>query len=1311
MGCSGRERQSDSMAAGRCTEGVATTPTFIFPTKKCPQIDEGIFLCGNIFNSKLERTLYYEKWYISVRLWPVGMVKAPKYELFLMDIHFGPIHALLATHQVSLSFVRNRSSRFALRNGHPLAIPKETGYSMKRSLVLLLLLLTTSVLGLSQAISVNGGSIQGTITDPSGAVVPGATVTITGTDTGYKVTLTTNSSGLYSVGPLNPGAYNIRIGASGFSDLSVETVVRTGTATNGSFRLHVGDSHQTIEVTEGSVQVNTEQVGVSNVITQHQLETLPVNGRNILDFAQLQPGVQLQPGGSDDGGFDPTKAGYSALSFSGISGRTTRILLDGQDITDETVGTTIFNVSQGSVGEMQVNRGNQDASMDIGSSGSVLAATRSGTNRFHGQLFYNFQDQRAGAATFDGDSNPFQRNQFGGGIGGPILKDKLFFFANAERLKQDQSAPSVPGSLFESIRQQYPNIGSPARDTYSAGRLDYNGPRSTHFFVRVNYESNAFNSGANYSTDANRDNTPGIAGGADFVTGRFTHSIRGSYEKFHNLLVDTTAGNTSLYNPLPGIGVTYSGSGLTTGPNPNVPQQTYQTDKQLRYDGSWTRGRNSLRFGASLNRILGGGLAAFFGNGPQVVIAPSSLIGDPSDPIKGYTPNSIRISNDQGYASEKPGFGLPGGFQGDWRTGFYLSDAIKVTPSFTLTIAARYDRDTGRTNSDLAPIPCSSIVTSNFNFGASGAPCTGNAHLLDLWGAGLGDRVQQPNRNVGPQIGFAYNPAASPKTVLRGGLGIFFESNVFNNTQFDRSSRLPSGQFAAYPRICRAGIYSYPIPGKGVVTATSTGVPISTICNESVAQGATAILQLQADARSGGNASIANTQFAGYGLAIHNGAIAYAPKYQSPYSININFGIQQEISKGVVLSADYVHIATLRFQQTLDANHVGDSRYFSKTAAQAAIAATLSQCGAASIDVALAPGGCPSGSGANSNATISDFATNGLDSGVGFGGSPSSASGIQAAFPGINPNVGVGTFSYPIGKSAYDGLQINLREQKNNPIRGIAETNFEVSYAYSRFISSAGGGGSDQFFSPASFNNRNPTQNIGYGNLDRTHILSFGGAMQPKWGPRIGVIAHFNSPSALDLTFDSPGTSGEIFRSDVNGDGQTGSAVLISGTDPGAYERKIGPGSLNKFINGYNSTQAGTLTPAGQVLVDNGLFTAAQLAAAGAIKPTLANAPTKGLSNSMVRTMDANFSYPFHISRLGESFSIEPAVAIYNVANFANYSDATGTVLADYDAGAANFVNGPADFDTKNGLRVPRRTGVYSQGAPRATEFQLKVNF
>ena len=167
-----------------------------------------------------------------------------------------------------------------------------------------------------------------------------------------------------------------------------------------------------------------------------------MNGRNFLDLAQIQPGVILQSGES----FDPTKAGYSAISVGGVSGRTTRILLDGQDITDETVGTTIFNVSQGAINEFQLNRSTQDVSGEVTSTGQVLVATNSGTNAFHGKAFYNFQDNRAGfAALTGGIEAPFQRNQFGGGIGGPILKDKLFFFANAERIQAGNiAAVSAP---------------------------------------------------------------------------------------------------------------------------------------------------------------------------------------------------------------------------------------------------------------------------------------------------------------------------------------------------------------------------------------------------------------------------------------------------------------------------------------------------------------------------------------------------------------------------------------------------------------------------------------------------------------------------------------------------------------------------------------------------------------------------------------------------------------------------------------------------------------------------------------------------
>ncbi len=693
-----------------------------------------------------------------------------------------------------------------------------------------------------QAISVNGGSIQGSITDTSGAVIAGASVRVLATDTGAVVKLTTDDRGFYSVGPLNPGNYRVTIAATGFQTLVVNTVIRTATATPGSFQLSVGAETQIVQVVSGAVQLNTDQPSVSGVITTQQFESLPVNGRNVLDFAQLQPGVQLQAGGSSDGGFDPTKAGYSAVSFSGISGRTTRILLDGQDVTDETVGTTVFNISQGSIGEEQVTRATADPSTEVTSQGSVLLATKSGTNSFHGELFEYFQDQRAGAATYEGTASPFQRNQFGGSVGGPLLHDRLFFFANSERLKQDQSAPVSLGPDFTAIQAQHPNVGSPDRDTYSDGRLDWNGPHSTHFFVRGNYERNSFATGDVYSTYSNLDNAWGIAGGADFSTSRFTNSVRGSYEKFHNQIGDTTLGNASLYDPIPGFGIHYVAEGLYTGPNDNAPQQTFQSDKQIRYDGGWVKGAHNIRYGVSLNRIQSGGLAAFFGYGPRASINSRTVIGDPSDPLNGYKPYLVYISNALGYASERPNFGFPGGGMNDWRTGLYAVDTWKMTPRITFTYGLRWDRDTGRSNSDLASVPCSNIVADNFAFGdgSSDLPCSGSSNLFDQWGAGLGKRVSQPDWDFGPNLGLAWNPAFSSKTVLRAGFGIYHDSNVFNNVQFDRSSRLQTGKFAVYTPVCYGGSYSL-----GNMTETSTGIPISTLCNESLAEGAAGWMQLE----------------------------------------------------------------------------------------------------------------------------------------------------------------------------------------------------------------------------------------------------------------------------------------------------------------------------------------------------------------------------------------------------------------------------------------------------------------------------------
>lgn len=1165
---------------------------------------------------------------------------------------------------------------------------------------------------MAQAVSVNGGSIQGTITDASNAVVSNADITISSKETGYSKSLKTDASGFYSIGPLNPGTYQISINAPGYSRLIVETVVRTGTATSGSYKLSVGQASTEVTVTAGAIQVNTDQPGVSGVINAQQIDTLPINGRNFLDLAQLEPGVQLQDGQS----FDPTKAGFSAIAVNGVSGRTTRILLDGQDITDENVGTTIMNVSQGAIDEFQINHSTQDVSGEITSTGQVLVSTRSGTNAYHGQLFYNFQDHSAGFATIEGIDVPFQRNQFGGRIGGPILKDKLFFFASSERIKQDSSVASSLGPVFSGIQSQYSTLGSPYRETYSTARLDYNGPLGGHYFARINYDVNsvASNFGYGYWYYANRDNTPGIAGGADFVTGKFTHSFRISYEKFHNMIADVTHGNSSLYNPLPNISLEYDAQGLYAGPNFLAPQATYQSDKQFRYDGSWTHGAHNVRFGSGFNRLLGGGFANFYGLAPDVVINAQSLMGgDPGDPLN-YAPSDVTFGNGQGYFSEQPGFGLPAGGQSDWRFNAYLADAWKLRPNFTVTAGIRYSRDTLRANQDLGTIPCSDIDTGIF----PNAPCSGSAPLLDQFGPGLGKRVNQPNMNWGPQLGFVWGVDNSGKTVVRAGFGVYYDSNVWNNILFDRENRLKSGLFNNEQGLDCSSPQPIPIPGGQITSAN--GQTLAQICSTPLSQSHTALEDIQAQYQqataAAGAAGLPNPNYVGETLNV--ASAFYAPNYVSPYSLQWNFGLQRQLGTGIVLSADYVHSATLKIQQTIDVNHVGAARYLNTAAAQNAIQTTLTKNGWTSIQNAI-----------DNGAQIEDFIANGLDSGKGFlHGYPAVYQGLTpntgAAFPGANPNLGEGLFNFPSGRAGYDALELNLREQKTHPFPGVQNSNFEVSYTLSKMVTTSKGG-SDAFFTNSPWDYDNPTFYMGRGDLDHTHSLSFGGSFTFKYGPTLGLIAHFRSAAPSNLTLDNTSERDNIFQTDVLGDGArsaVGTADLLPGTNPGSFMHEYSAKSLKNLIDNYNSHYANTLTPAGKALVSAGLFTPQQLLQLNAVQQPIYNPGTVGYSNPMFKSLDASFSYPIKLKFISESASLEPAVAIYNAPNFANSSQSTsfGNLITQANAGpdgsgAYGYANGDYsggnNYTYKNQNRTQRGSGTFDQGGPRSMEFQLKFNF
>src|SRR6266446_1409038 len=279
---------------------------------------------------------------------------------------------------------------------------------------------------------ISTGSIQGTILDPNGASVAGAKVLITSKCTGAKIAPDVNSTGAYNSGPLVPCEYIVRVEAPGFRVMEEKITVQVGNVSPGTMTLELGSGSTIITVEGSAVIVDTEQTSIQGVVSSDQIENLPINGRNFLDLAQLEPGVQIQDGGN----FDPTKKGFSSISFGGRFGRTARIEVDGLDISDETVGTTTQNIPINSIQEFQVSQSSLDLATELTSSGTVNIATRSGANEMHGQGFFNYRSDGTSAAIGD-PAAQFNRRQYGASLGGAFKKYKLFYFGSFERTKQD----------------------------------------------------------------------------------------------------------------------------------------------------------------------------------------------------------------------------------------------------------------------------------------------------------------------------------------------------------------------------------------------------------------------------------------------------------------------------------------------------------------------------------------------------------------------------------------------------------------------------------------------------------------------------------------------------------------------------------------------------------------------------------------------------------------------------------------------------------------------------------------------------------
>ncbi len=331
------------------------------------------------------------------------------------------------------------------------------------------------------------GDISGTVYDESGAVVPGAPVVIINKDTALQRTFTTGPNGIFSATSIPSGVYDVKIELQGFRTLIRQATVETGSVTAVDMHLQIGATKDVVTVEAVSPLVELERHTIDGVVNRQQIEDLPLNGRSFLQLAMLEPGVTVSAGsqGQYNRAFD--------VSILGGDSNLTRITVDGASIRDSVTGGTQQNFSQEVVQEFQVSSVNFDLSTSVAAGGAVNVVTRSGGNDFHGSGFFFYRDHNLSAyPTLQRDPNDlnpyFARKQAGVWVGGPVKKDKLFFFANYEHNNQDGV---YAGMANDPTFKNFTTIAnSPFHENLAGIRLDYHINSKNTAFIRYSHDAN-----------------------------------------------------------------------------------------------------------------------------------------------------------------------------------------------------------------------------------------------------------------------------------------------------------------------------------------------------------------------------------------------------------------------------------------------------------------------------------------------------------------------------------------------------------------------------------------------------------------------------------------------------------------------------------------------------------------------------------------------------------------------------------------------------------------------------------------------------
>jgi Carboxypeptidase regulatory-like domain/TonB dependent receptor len=722
------------------------------------------------------------------------------------------------------------------------------------------------------------GSISGVVKDPSGAVVADASATATSIATGTKRTATTDAQGYFLLPSLLPGAYKLTVNYSGFSDYTVESLaVEVGQIAHVNVVLAIGAASTQVQVGEQSAIIDTEQATVGGVVTAKQIDELPLNGRNYLDLARLEPGVEIQAGQF----FDPTKTRYTGISIAGQNGRETRITLDGIDAVDEHVGTTTLNLSQETIQEFQLSTSSSDISTGLSSSGAVNIITKSGTNQLHGTGFTYGRGSRWAARPSFGPTSPdFERYQYGAGAGGAVIKDRLFFFGNFENTHED-SAIAVSSPFFPNVT----TFAAPFDEKSQNIRGDWNVNRSNTAFFRWTRNENSNFGGFGGSLlpstgNINADNTNQWVAGWDKVfTPRLTNSARMGVTQFHNTIQRPPVNAQGLAVPgAENFRIVANDGSLTAGPDVNTPQGTSEYFNQYRDDVTYTSGRHTLRFGGDVvyRQVSVYNFAAGF---PTITVnAPATR--NVTD-LLNSTIVSFTLGNRKGIRIP----GTPDNTHRNTRFSGYVEDTWRFRPNFTIGAGLRYEVDTHPLNNDLRKPDLLSTVLAH---GTDPTPINKN--------------------NLSPHLGLAWDPTKDHKTSIRAGGGLYYAGRVSNLVTNERISLAPFNSGNDTIALSAPAVFDFS-HGFGAPNQFDFGPAF----NVPLKSALTVIAAGQQAYISAAPLTIPTFQVTRTGTIINN-------NLKTPYSVQFNAGAQRELPMDTVVDVNFLYSRTIHeFMRDVDA--------------------------------------------------------------------------------------------------------------------------------------------------------------------------------------------------------------------------------------------------------------------------------------------------------------------------------------------------------------------------------------------------------